>query len=383
MIFDASPNAPVEVPELFAPLFVRGKPDEKEVAEFLKAQPFPVTEYGSVIFAWLGDADHVELIRWIHSGIDRKPFQRLSGTRIWTLRLEVPDRGRFEYKLAIHRHGHEEWMLDPLNPERAGDPFGENSVCRTLGYERPAWTVRQNVPSGTVEALAVESRIFSETRLEHIYRPAHPAPPLGYPLVIIHDGHDYNTYADLSTSLDNLIAAGDIPPLVAVLIQTHKRLEEYPRGRRHARYVVDELLPAISAKIPVSGNPRDRILLGASLGAVASLSTSFRYPGVFRGLVLKSGSFIFDERKLTGRAHPVFHRVARLVRTVKRAPDLPDTRAFVSTGELEGLASENMTLANFLRQRGVDVLLKTAWDGHHWHNWRDQLRDGLMWVLRE
>ena len=67
---------------------------------------------------------------------------------------------------------------------------------------------------------------------------------------------------------------------------------------------------------------------------------------------------------------------------MRRAPDLPETRAFVSTGELEGLASENVALASLLRRQGVDVLLKTSWDGHHWHNWRDQLRAGLMWVLR-
>ena len=60
----------------------------------------------------------------------------------------------------------------------------------------------------------------------------------------------------------------------------------------------------------------------------------------------------------------------------------PTRATFVSTGELEGLADENRALAEFLRERGADVLFKSAWDGHHWHNWRDQLRDGLTWVLR-
>ena len=64
--------------------------------------------------------------------------------------------------------------------------------------------------------------------------------------------------------------------------------------------------------------------MGASLGAVASLSTAFRYPGVFGGLVLQSGSFIFDERKLERRPHPVFHRIARLVRALRRAPQVPE-----------------------------------------------------------
>jgi enterochelin esterase family protein len=99
--------------------------------------------------------------------------------------------------------------------------------------------------------------------------------------------------------------------------------------------------------------------------------------------VLKSGSFIFDDRKLARRPHPVFFRIARLVRSLRRAPALPGTRAFVSTGELEGLADENRALASFLRTRDVDVLFKSVWDGHHWHNWRDQLRDGLRWVLRQ
>jgi enterochelin esterase family protein len=200
---------------------------------------------------------------------------------------------------------------------------------------------------------------------------------------VIHDGDDFMTYADLAVSLDNLIDAGDIQPVVAALVQSRDRTGEYPRGRRHARYLVRELLPALSDRFAISDRPGDRVLLGASLGAVASLATAFRYPGVFGGLVLQSGSFVLDERKLERRTHPVFHRVARLVRALRRAPDLPRTRAFVSTGELEGLADENRALATFLRERNVDVLFRSAWDGHHWHNWRDQLRDGLMWVLRD
>ena len=169
--------------------------------------------------------------------------------------------------------------------------------------------------------------------------------------------------------------------MITVLVQTRNRLAEYPRGRRHARYLVDELLPAIEARFALSQAPLDRVLLGASLGAVVSLATAFRYPGVFGGLILKSGSFILDSAKLADRPHPVFHRVSRLVQALQRRPGLPQTRAFVSTGTLEGLAEENRALAEFLRAQGVDVMFQSTWDGHHWHNWRDQLRDGLMWVL--
>ena len=358
-----------------------GTPSEDAVSRFLADHDFPLIEPGAATFAWHGNASQVELLRWIHAGVDRRAFQHVPGTALWVLRVPVEDRGRFEYKLNVRHGDHEHWGLDPLNPARAGDPFGENSVCRTWGYERPDWSKDSGAPQGSIVPIEIDSPTFHEKRAERVYLPAGYSLDEAYPLVVIHDGTDYMTYADLSVSLDNLIAAGDIPAAVVALVQTGDRMGEYPKGRRHARYLVKELLPALSATYSISDQAHDRVLLGASLGAVASLSTAFRYPGVFGGLVLKSGSFILDPARLEQRTHPVFHRIARLVRAIKRAPHLPDTRAFVSTGELEGLADENRALASFLQDSGVNVLFQSAWDGHHWHNWRDQLRDGLMWVL--
>ncbi|MEM6667403.1 MAG: alpha/beta hydrolase-fold protein [Pseudomonadota bacterium] len=361
---------------------VQGAPEaSRAVAALLDGKAFPLVEPGAALFAFQGNADNVDLVRWIHAGIDRLAFQRIQDTDVWFLPMAVEDFGRFEYKIALRRDGHEEWIVDPLNPQRAQDPFGENSVCQTHGYARPDWTLDQGAPAGELAAVDVTSEVFGEVRQEQVYLPPDYDPDCAYPLVIIHDGDDFITYADLGVSLDNLIAAGDIPPVVTALVQTRDRMGEYPRGRRHARYLVRELLPALQAQFSLSASAADRVMLGASLGAVASLSTAFRFPGVFGGLVLQSGSFILDERQLRQRVHPVFHRVARLVKALKRAPELPRTRAFISTGELEGLASENRALAAFLVERGVDVAFHSAWDGHHWHNWRDQLRAGLMWTL--
>jgi enterochelin esterase-like enzyme len=365
-----------------AALTAGGGPSAEAVAAFIAGNEFPLVEPGAVTFVWRGEAERVALLRFIHARADPAPFARLPGTDLWLLRLPVENEGRFEYKLAVARAGDEEWIVDPLNPARADDPFGQNSVCQTFGYARPAWSEPRGAPGGRIETIEVASAAFGEIRMEQVYLPAGYDPAARYPLVIIHDGVDYLVYADLAVSLDNLIDAGDLPPLVAALVQTRDRMGDYSGSRRHARYLVRELLPAMEAGYALSRRPADRVLMGASLGAVASLATAFRYPGCFRGLVLKSGSFILDEGKLARRPHPVFFRIARLVRALRRAPPLPSTRAFVSTGELEGLAGENRALASFLRERGVDVLFKSAWDGHHWHNWRDQLRDGLRWVLR-
>lgn len=377
---DLAGQAPLH--PVVARLVAAGPPDPAAVADFLAQNEVPLVAPGSATFVWQGPADHVDLVRWIHAGGERSAFRRVPGSDLWLLALPVRNAGRFEYKLAVRRDGREELMLDPLNPARAGDPFGENSVCRTLGYARPDWTQLHGAPSGRIETLRLASRAFGEERSERVYLPAGYDPARRYPLAIVHDGIDYLAYADLAISLDNLIEAGDLPPLVAALVQTGDRMRDYAGDRRHARYLVRELLPALEARYALSPHPRERVLMGASLGAVASLATAFRYPGRFGGLVLKSGSFILDDARLARRPHAVFFRIARLVRAFRRAGPLPGTRAFVSTGELEGLAGENRALASFLRERGVDVLFRSVWDGHHWHNWRDQLRDGLRWVLR-
>ncbi|MFD0980630.1 alpha/beta hydrolase-fold protein [Tropicimonas aquimaris] len=351
------------------------------VDRFLSGISSPLIEPGALTFLWRGDAHSVEILRWINAGVDRQRFQRLPGSDLWFLRLPVKDGGRFEYKLNVVGDHGEAWILDPANQHRAGDPFGENSVAMTFGYARPEWSLNRGAPRGHMEEITVDSAVFEHARNERIYLPNTYDNGRDFPLVVIHDGGDYDEYADLSTSLDNLIDAGDIPPLVAVLIQADDRMSEYPQGRRHARYVVGELLPAVTNRYSISTRVQDRVLLGASLGAVASLATAFRFRGVFGGLILKSGSFVLDPEKLRQRSNPVFHRVARLVEVVRRAPAPEATRAFVSTGELEGLAGENKALAELLADRGIDVLFQSSWDGHHWHNWRDQLRDALMWVL--
>lgn len=352
------------------------------VDDFLSGLASPLVEPEALTFLWRGEAESLELLRWIHAGVDSQSFQRLADSDLWVLRIPVQDDGRFEYKLKVVFSDREEWILDPMNPNRAGDPFGQNSVAMTFGYVPPEWSRDRGAPRGRMEDLKVESLVFGQNRNERVYLPNDYDIKKKYPLVVIHDGGDYDEYADLTISLDNLIDSGDIPSLIAILIQADDRMSEYPNGRRHARYVAGELLQAMTENYSISPRAEDRILLGASLGAVASLVTAFRFPGVFGGLILKSGSFVLDPSKLEHRPDPVFRRIARLVDVVRRAPALQSTRAFISTGELEGLAQDNEALAELLRGTGVDVLFKSSWDGHHWHNWRDQLRDALIWVLK-
>jgi enterochelin esterase family protein len=145
-------------------------------------------------------------------------------------------------------------------------------------------------------------------------------------------------------------------------------------------FVTEELLPALEDRYSVAKSPRQRVLMGASLGAVASLSIAARAPRLFGGVVLKSGSFIFDQKLLATR-HELFQKISAFIDSLDKQERLLH-RAFVSCGRYEGLVDENWRMAAFLRHAGVATRHVESHDAHHWGNWRDQIRAGLRWCLR-
>ncbi len=364
-----------------AALLSAGPPPADVIDAFLAFHDLPITEPGAATFAFRGEATRVELVR---AGADsaRTDLFRVPGSDLWILRLPVEQDDRFEYTLAVHRDGRAELIVDPANPHRIGDATGERSVCRSHGNHRHVRAETDGAPAGLIETVAVSSETFGATREEQVYLPPGYAPEGIYPLVVIHDGAAFAAPADVAAALDSLIASGDIPPVVVTCVQTRDRSGAYHGARRHGRYLVTELLPVLAARYALSLLPHDRVLVGTGLGAVASISTAVRYPGAFGGLVLKAGAFVLDQGKLTTSPRPVFHGTARLTRGLQRAGTLPATRAFVSAGDLAGPAPESRALASFLLERGADVRLASPSAGDNRQNWRDQLRDGLKWVLR-
>ena len=109
------------------------------VEEFLQQHEFPLVEGSTVTFVYRGEADAVRLMHWIYGLSSSQDFERLPGTDLWFLVMEVPEGSRVEYKLELV-HGPEQRLVqDPLNPHLARDPYGANSVVHAAGYVQPDW----------------------------------------------------------------------------------------------------------------------------------------------------------------------------------------------------------------------------------------------------
>jgi enterochelin esterase family protein len=353
----------------------------ESVHAFLAAHRFPLVEGRNVTFVFHGDADRVELVHWIHALQSSMAFSRLAGTDLWHLSMELPPRSRVEYKFAIQRGEHHELIRDPLNDRLARDPYGSNSVVHGEGYLAPDWILDDPFArQGEIVEVGLRSSAFGDARPLMVYLPARFRRTRRYPLVIFHDGPDYVRFAALRTVLDNLIHRLEIPPLIAVMTASPNRLVEYADDERHARFLVEDVIPALEKQFPLVSDPSARGLAGASFGAVASLSTAWRHKGRFGRLLLQSGSFAFTDIGTLDRG-PHFQPVIRFVNAYRADPALPATRMFLSCGMYESLIYYNRSLVPLLTASGIEVRFVETPDGHNWENWRDRLREGLTWLF--
>lgn len=379
---DSTPAGPPDVSGLaIAEMVQASAPSTHAIDGFLARHEFPLAEGGKVTFVFRGEADEVRLRHWVYGLSTSEKLHRIRGTDLWYYVLELPEKSRVEYKLEVTRGRDVQWIHDPLNPHQARDPFGANSVAHGLGYEIPEWTRPDaSAPQGTLEDRVFRSDALGGPRRISIYRPARFRTTRRYPLLLVHDGGDYMEYAGLRTVLDNLIHRLEMPAAVAVLMHPPDRMEQYRASEAHARYLAEELVPQLESELPLMGTPDGRCLMGASLGAVASLSTAVQYPGVFGRLLLQSGSFAFSDIGEHGRG-PVFDPIADFVNRFRRNPSAVSGKVFVSCGTYESLIYENRSLVPLLQATGMDVRFVEARDGHNWENWRDRLREGLSWLF--
>ena len=357
-----------------------GAPSAEAVDAFIRDHDFPLVEPGRVTFVYRGAADEVTLRRWISGFNTALPMQRVEGSDLWVLDMELPSGSRFEYKFEVVRGGEGELLLDEHNGVLAHDPFGTNSVCQGYGYQRPGWTLPDpEARSGTLTRMAVDSRAFGESRVVDVYLPARFRKTRRYPLLVVHDGADFLRYAALQTVLDNLIHRLEIPAMIVALTQSPDRLAEYTGDARHARFVADEMLPALAAAWPLAEGRGARGLMGASLGGGASLHTASLYPDRFGQLLLQSGSFAFSDLGHHQKG-PVFDPVVRFVNGYRKRPFALAEKIYLSCGIYESLIYENRSIVPLLQAQGMQVHFEEARDAHNWENWRDRLRSALTWL---
>ena len=285
------------------------------------------------------------------------------------------------YQLQVSRGEHVEERNDPLNEKLSYSPVGTSSVCFASGYRTPDWTAPDpDARPGELVELTVPSKALRGDRRVTVYLPARFRRTASYRLLVVHDGGDFLQYAAAQTVLDNLIHRLDVAETVVAFTHPGDRLAEYANSAAHSRFLTAELLPHLEETLPLMGQRSGRCLLGASFGAVASLSAAYRAPTVYGSLVLMSGSFVYTDIGTDHGEDPVFDPVVRFVNRYRERPRRIADRLWVGCGVYEPLIVANRSIVPTFESTGMTVRYVETRDGHCWENWRDTLRDALSWV---
>jgi enterochelin esterase-like enzyme len=360
----------------------QGFVDEAAVDRFLAGREVPIVEGRHCTFLFRGEADEVSLTQRIVGLPSRLPMRRVATTTLWYVVLRVPERSRINYQIEVSRGEHVERLNDPLNPKLSHSPFGAISVCFTFGYLTPEWTApNPDAAPGELTELLLQSHALQRDCQVTLYLPARFRRDAAYPLLVVHDGGDFLQYAAAKVVLDNLIQRGEIAPTIAAFLHPRDRLVEYANSAQHASFLTNELLPHLQKEFPLVRNRSGRVLLGASFGAVAALSTAATSARTYGSLVLMSGSFVFADAGTDHGGGPVFDPVVQFVNRYRARPSHVAERLFVSCGLYEPLIIPNRTIVPIFESTGMRVRYVEARDGHTWENWRDRLRDALSWVV--
>jgi enterochelin esterase-like enzyme len=352
------------------------------IDQLLQEHRIPIVEGPSCTFLWRGEADWVGVEHRTMGVPIPLPLRRLKGTDLWHVTIELPRGARIQYRYLIRRGDNAESMNDPLNPRVVGDAIGSQSVLETDGYVTPDWTYPDPAAvGGELVDLRLPSKALRRDAHLTLYVPARRQRDRRMPLLVVHDGGDFLNYSSMGIVLDNLMHRRLMADCVVAFTHPGERLREYAASAAHSRFLTSELIPHLEGSLQLAGNPRGRVLMGASFGGVAALAAAVRAPGFYGSLLLESPSLRFGGEAGARAYGPVFEPVVKFVNAIRAKPSRVADRIFLTYGVFEPLAEPDRAMVDVLGHMTGDLRVVEALDGHNWINWRDRLLDGLGWLF--
>lgn len=235
---------------------------------------------------------------------------------------------------------------------------------------------------------AVVPRFFRATV---VYLPPGYDPARRYPVVYLLQGFPGSPYQyvdgiDLPSYADPRIAAGRLPPFIAVVPPAG--IDAYHGDWTGAweQYLVDDVVPWADANLPTVAARRGRVLAGLSAGGFGAVDIGLRHPRLFSTLEAWSGYFrplragaLLHARPAGLRAHDPSLLVRREAPLLRRL----GTRFFLSSGTTHDrpTAAATRRFATELRKLRLAHRLWLGPGGHDGRLWRAQLPAALGYAL--
>ncbi len=289
---------------------------------------------------------------------------RIEGTPWSYLEGSAFTNARLEYVLLYEK----DTAPDPRNPRQIRTFSGQRSEIRM-----PFFTAHPEVDGpaparqGTLSEESFASRALQAPRRVWTYLPAgYDASQALYPTVYFLDGGNYTDWMAVPAVLDRLIAAGTIPPVIAVFVEPGSRQEEYSRSPAWRAFIATELVPAIDARLRTFPAPEQRLIYGSSLGGYGAVDLAVEHPGVFG---------------LCASIAPPVQASTLITNQVQGQRAIHGVRFFVLGAVYDTDVKGARTLRTALAEASADVTYEEVPEGHAAETFRAHIDDALTALL--
>ena len=260
----------------------------------------------------------------------------------------------------------------------------------------PESTPQEGVPRGEVIKMPpfTNSTVFPGTvRDWWIYVPKQYDASKPACLMVFQDGSGYaqtNGQYRVPIVFDNLIAKREMPVTIAVFInpgnipaaeggqrpRNNRSFEYDSLGDLYAKFLIQEILPVVTAKYSITKDPEGRAIGGASSGGICAFTVAWERPDEFRKVLSHIGSFT----NIRGG-----HNYPALIRKTEKKP----LRVFLQDGshDLDNLHGNwplaNQEMAAALKFAGYDYKFVFGEGTHSGKQGGAILPDSLRWLWRD
>ena len=172
--------------------------------------------------------------------------------------------------------------------------------------------------------------------------------------------------------LANLSAEPGMPAFTGVFIPPKDRTREYQFLPAYADFVAKDVVREIERRFPATGGIRERrLLIGPSLGGLATLYTALRHSDVFGNAASQSGSLWVGEGSL-------FSALSKPV-----GPSSPRLKIFMDCGifETQTMLKYNREGSQLAQRAGHEAVYREYPTTHDWMGWRNRLQETLRYFF--
>ena len=323
-------------------------------------------------------------------------LDRLSSSDIWYKSYLVPEDTRLAYQLApdVPQFAGERYeqrvallakvQRDPNNPNvwpDAQDKYQQESTVELTKAPLQPGVKQFDSHLSPSYSFVLDSKQLNNRRNIKVFQIGDIQQDSAIQLLIF-DGPAYIKKVSLPDILNNLVSAGELPPVEAIFIDNldgQTRSNELPDNRAFTGMLVQELIPYVEKKSQRQFIPKQRVLAGSSYGGLGATNHALRRSDIFGNVISMSGSYWWS-----ADSDPMAAQTYYVSENIMRTERLP-VRFFISAGLFEGgrngekgILDGSRHLRDILKLKGYDVSYREYAGGHDYFVWRGALTEGLM-----